>query len=227
MAPTSWSRLFRIIWRINGVAILLLLTLSIIGLSGTLLSGVFSSSQSKEPPSPNVAPSEAGKPELRLGGFERIYPTSVVKAELRESASGDSFSFKGSDHATIHNVLFFDTNDGKSWWLLPNSNSTIEAELPISLPNNGQETNIAILYKITDPSEKQKSSSLVLTDPKGLKKINLFSGNPEIDEVITFSTTDAKVLFHDAVGYHVISVNPSETTKVRETPIPFTYPPQK
>ena len=227
MQSSTWSRVFRNIWRINGVAMLLLLALAIVGISSSLISSLVRSSPTHEVQSPNVAPPEEGKPKLRLGRFEQIGSTSIVRAELRSSES-DSFTIKssGGGNGTTHNVLFVDTNDGKSWWLLPDSNSIIEGEQTLAIPGSGTDSPLAKVFHFTDPINKS-SSSLVLADLKGIKKISLVTGAIELDQVITLSATEAKVVFHDAKGFHVTSVNPTETTKLRDAPISFVFPPRK
>ena len=226
MHAFSWSRVFRIIWRINGAAILLLLLLACIGVLTNLLSGLFRSSRHAPANQVALAPAVEGKPQLRLGSFDRIRSTTVLRADLRSPAKDSFSSYKGGGDSASHNVLFFDTADGKSWWLLPNSDNSIQSEQTIALPGDGIDKPLGKLFHLVD-DEDEKSSSLLLTDLKGTKQLTICTGEILLDEVIAFSPTNAKVVYHNAGGYHLISVNPSEITKIAEAPISFSFPPRK
>ena len=225
MQSTSWSKVFRNIWRVNAVAIFLLVTISVVGLSATLLSGLFRSSHRNQAVSPDLAPQEPGKPELRLGQFARIGSSNVIRAELRQLGEG-SFSIKGS-RSISHNVLFVDTTEGKSWWLLPNSNSTIAEEHEMSVTRSGIEISLGKVYLIdAGGTENEKQSSLVLADPKGIKQVVVAKGGILVDELITFSAEEARLLYHDQAGYHLALINPSETKLVNDNKLPITFPPR-
>jgi hypothetical protein len=225
MTSISWPRVFRIVWRINGLALLLLLLLAVVGLGGTLVSGLFRMSHASQAPQPNVAPAEEGQPELRLGAFERILGSTVLRADLH-SPERDSFSSYKGGSSVSHNVLFYDTQDGKSWWLLPDSESRIASEETVALPGQGMDAPLAKVFLVSDPA-RADADSLMLTDLKGLKRVPLAQGNLRLDEVLCFSKDDAKVLYHDPAGYHLVTVNPTDIAKVREAPVTFAFPPRK
>ncbi|WLT32739.1 hypothetical protein [Geothrix sp. PMB-07] len=224
MQSATWSRVFRIVWRINAVALLLLVLLAIVGITSTLVSALFSSSASKQAPSPNVAPAEAGKPTLRLAQFEQIASTGIIRAELRSPESG-SFSIKGGS-GTAHNILFIDTADGRSWWLLPNSDLSIEGDRTIALPGTGMDSPLGKVYNLVDPNNPNMSS-ILLSDLKGIKKSTLASGSVVLDQVVALSPNEAKIIYHDEKGFHVAVVNPVEATKIRESSLSITFPPRK
>lgn len=225
MSTIPWPRLFRIIWRINGAALLLLLLLALVGLSGTLLSGLFRTSRGEEVQAPGVAPAAEGEPELRLGAFQPVGDTGVLRADLR-SPSGDSFGgYKGGGGA-VHNVLFVDASNGKSWWLLPHSGWVIESEQAISVQAGGMEAPLAKVFHLVDEA-MPKASSLRLTDVKGLKQTTLAIGDLGLDEVIASSRTVAQVVYHDAGGYRLVTVNPTDLVKVREVPLAIAFPPRR
>lgn len=225
MDKTKTNTLFRTIWRLNGIVIFGAITIGTLIFIAVLINMLIDN-VSKEPskPAPNVAPVAEGKPKLQLGNFERVLDSSIVKAGLGES--GSSYSLK-SGPSGDHNLLFLDTKTGQSWWLLPDSNSVITSKTEISLEQDKQTQQLAMVYEITTAQKPAAVSTLLLTDPQGIKKLVLASGDLQLDEVISLSSTEAKVLFHKSNGYFVITVNPSEITKIQESAIAFTYPPQK
>lgn len=225
MTTFSWSRVFRIVWRINGLALLLLLLLALVGLSGVLWSGMFRNAGASQAPQPNVAPAVDGKPELRLGDFERVQGSTVLRADLR-SPEGDSFGSSKGGSTVSHNILFYDTLDGKSWWLLTDSDADIASEETVALPGQGMDAPLAKVFLVSDPA-RADADSLMLTDLKGLKRVPLAQGNLRLDEVLCFSKDDAKVLYHDPAGYHLVTVNPTDIVRVREAPVTFAFPPRK
>lgn len=225
MDEAKTNSLFRTIWRLNGVVIFGAITLGtlifIVALITMLIDNV---RDEPSKPAPNVAPVAEGKPKLQLGNFERVLDSSIVKAGLGES--GSSYSLKGGPSGD-HNLLFLDTRTGQSWWLLPDSNAVITRKADISLEQDKQTQQLATVYEMTTAQKPAAVSTLLLADPQGIKKLVLASGDLQLDEVITLSSTEAKVLFHKSNGYFVITVNPSEITKTQESAIAFTYPPQK
>lgn len=226
MKPISWSKVFRNVWRVNALALFLLLTLSVLAISTSLISGFFRSSRRAKATAPDLAPQEQGKPELRLGQFTRVGSSSVMRSELRESGGG-SFSIKSSG-SIARNVLFIDANDGKSWWLLPDSNSTIEEDHEISLTQNGAEVHLGRVYLVgSDVKETVKQSSILLSDAKGNNQVVIAKGNILIDELTTVSAVEARLLYHDSTEYHLASINPSETKLIKDTKVPIVFPPRK
>lgn len=226
MTPNKTDKFFQTIWRFNGAVILLVITIGVIAIVGALAVGLYDvvTSSKKEDPAPNVAPVAEGKPELRLGRFERINGTSVMKAPLSEH--GGSYNLK-SEYGGQHNLLFVETQSGKSWWLLPHSNASIESEHTLELKQNTESNSIATLYEVSETHEKKPPKSLLLADVTGQKKLMLVSGDIELDEVVTLSTNEAKVIYHNNSGYHIITVNPSTVVKLQEIAVTFAYPPQK
>lgn len=225
MTSFSWSRLFRLVWRINGLALLLLLVLAVLGAGGLLVSGLARSAGTQGVPRPNVAPAVEGRPELRLDGFERIPGTDVLRADLRTRDGGSFSSYKGGGSAS-HNVLFLDARDGKSWWLLPDSDSEIAAEQAVTLQEGQMDAPLAKVFLLRDPA-RPEGDRLLLTDPKGLRRAPLAQGDLRLDEVVAFSRDEARVLYHDAVGYHLVTINPTDIAKVRESAVTFAFPPRK
>ncbi|MBL0313466.1 MAG: hypothetical protein IPP78_12295 [Holophagaceae bacterium] len=210
----------------NALALFLLLTLSLIAISTSLVSGFFRSSHRTQATAPDLAPQEQGEPELRLGQFSRVGSSSVIRAELRESGGG-SFSLKSSG-SIIRNVLFIDANDGKSWWLLPDSNSAIEEDHELSLTQNGAEIPFGRVYLVgSGEKETSKQSSIILADAKGNNQVVIAKGSILIDELTTFSVAEAKLLYHDSTEYRLASINPSETKLIKDTKMPIVFPPRK
>ena len=228
MRSISWSKVFRNVWRVNAVAIFLLLTFAVIGISASLISGLFRTSNRNQTIAPDLAPQEQGKPELRLGDFKRVGTSNILRAELREIGEG-SFSLKSSGSSSIaHNVLFIDTTNGKSWWLLPDSNSSIEEDHELSLTQNGTEVLFGRVYLIeSGQQENKKEDSLILTDSNGKNQAVLAKGRILIDDLTTFSAGEANLLYHDSAEYHLASINPSETKLIKDTKVPIAFPPRK
>ncbi len=226
MRTISWSKVFRVVWRVNAVGIFLVMVLAVVGLSATLLSELLRSSPRPQAVAPEVAPQEAGKPELRLGSFQRLEGTSVVRAELSETGGG-SFRLKGSG-STTRNILFVDTSDGKSWWLLPNSDSVIAGEQDVSLVENGTSIPLGRLYSIdSEGPDKKAETTLVFADSKGTRQVTVAKGGVEIDGVFTLNREEARVVYRDPTGYHLAVINPTEAKLIRDSKWAITFPPRK
>jgi len=226
MRAISWAKVFRVVWRVNAVGIFLVVVLAVVGLSATLLSELFRSSHRAQVATPEAAPQEAGKPELRLGNFMAIEGTQVARAELMELGEG-SFSLKGS-RSTSRNILFVDTSDGNSWWLLPHSDSVIAGEQEVAMVENGTSIPLGRLYSIeSEGPDRKPQTALVFADAKGTRQITLAKGIVEIGGVFTPSREETRVLYRDPTGNHLAVVNPTEMKLLRDTKWAITFPPRK
>jgi hypothetical protein len=116
------SRVFRTIWRLNGVLILLAFVL-VGGMA--LLAATTSAVWSR----PNRAPPAAVMPvtgeKLFFGSVETVDGSSFVLIPLEARRPGAGFS-SGSSHVTeTRNLLFYDASSGVAHWLRPDHSAVI------------------------------------------------------------------------------------------------------
>lgn len=221
MKPMTWGRFTRNIWRINGIALFLMLLLGLGTLLSSLLSNLFSARSHVASTGIPRVPQESGKPELRLGPFQQVGSTSIIRAELSEP-SGDSFSIKGGS-GQVHNILFVDTQAAKSWWLLPDSEGVILSEHTIAEPGRGMDSPLA---KVLCVSNEQDRKSILLVDLKGSRSLSLAEGEVILDEVVYLSDKEARVVYHDLKEYRIAVVHPTDITLISESAFSVQFQPR-
>lgn len=121
------ERLFVWVWRINGLLLLALALLGVIGGAALVFNTtLFWSRERPEQKLTNVAGADLGARDLRLGGFRSIAGTQLLYAEL---ASPSQYIGSGSSGGlgSAHNLLFFDITSKKAHWLFADHAQTIES----------------------------------------------------------------------------------------------------
>jgi hypothetical protein len=107
------NRIFRAIWRIDGV--IFLLTFAVAG--GVILADAASSSLFRRHVQPVADSADSpGGEQLGFGSLEPLEGTRFVVLPLG-SRRGDSSSFSGEDAGRVRNLLFYDTQTGETRWL--------------------------------------------------------------------------------------------------------------
>jgi hypothetical protein len=114
------NRIFRAIWRIDGALILL----AFIAAGGVILVGVASSLFRRHAePAAEIADSPGGE-KLGFGSLEPLEGTRFVVLPLG-SRRGDSGSYSSEDTSRVRNLLFYDTETGKTRWLRPDHSGVV------------------------------------------------------------------------------------------------------
>ncbi len=126
------NRLFRTIWRINGVALLLAFVL----LAGAALVGTASAIwRSSAHRSEGAAIGAAGEERFSFGDVREIEGTAEVVIPLHSRhpyGGGSSGPFSsGGNELTIRNLLFYDAAAGSSRWLRPDHRGVVVAWEPL------------------------------------------------------------------------------------------------
>lgn len=117
-------RIFRGIWRINGILILLVF---VVAGAAVLVDAVTSRFRHRAEPAAIADSPETGSPggeKLGFGSIDRLEGTPFVVLPLL-SRSGDSGSYSSGDGERVRNLLFYDTATGKTRWLRPDHSGVI------------------------------------------------------------------------------------------------------
>lgn len=119
------DKIFRWIWRVNGVALFVLSIAGVVTLALLVANvGIFATRERPEENVTEIAGTRIESTALRLGDFNEIIGTSVLYAPLgTESEYIGSGSSGGV--ANSRNLLFFDTATKKTHWLLRDNNESI------------------------------------------------------------------------------------------------------
>ena len=119
------DRFFAWVWRINGLLLLALGLVAVVGAVALIFNiALFWSRDRPEQRLTQVAGANLTAQDLRLGDFRRIAGTQFLYARL---APPSEYIGSGSSGGlgTAHNLLFFDTVTKKAHWLLPDNDQTL------------------------------------------------------------------------------------------------------
>jgi len=129
------SRLFRLVWRINALVILV---------AGVLASAVATlaltflwreQTQTREVRGVvNIAGAEVQQEKFRLGRFEPLRSVGLLRASLTSEQEYDQAAFSKSASA-IRNYLFFDPTTRESRWLLPSNGQVFLLDVDLFYPS--------------------------------------------------------------------------------------------
>lgn len=223
MQIPSSTRFFRFVWRANGLAFFVLLTLGILSMGFAWISSMGSSTSKTQAQQPHLAPRESGKKPLQLGLFEAVPQSKCVRAELFDD-SNRGYSIKNSYNHETHNLLFADLQTGNTWWLLPHSDSIIRESLPIKASEKDSNPPMAWLHLIESNRAQTRTFELLLANPKGQQQLSLAKGQLTLEACIPISSQETRVIYRNERSYFALTLNPSTLTKVSETPLNIQFP---
>lgn len=223
MRGRMWDRFFRVVWRINGVAILLILFSTMAVLLTEAVAPLLRHTRPRDERSALAPPDVEGKPTLRLTEFAASGRPGILRARL-VSTRPPAYVSSGAQEGVTHNFLFLNTRDGKTWWLLPDADSTVIAEDDVTF-EQGEGTVLARLIRVQN-GDDAAHVTLLLTDVTGVKRTILATGVLEWVEVSVTSPTEASVVYLDSSGHHLLIIDPAACSVVREVPFKVEFPPR-
>jgi hypothetical protein len=123
------TRFFRTIWRINGIALCLVIVIgllaAVIGLIAMVVSEV---ARTHSKGATLLAQTDATHSDWRLGNFENLPGAETLYASVTlDQEFGGSSSYRSKETSAICNYLFVRTTDKSSHFLLPNNQSIVRS----------------------------------------------------------------------------------------------------
>ena len=212
------ARAFRWIWRINGVAILLVAVAALLGIAALFISEMSDNRRRAEAAvaAPVIAKKDT-QSDLRLGDPRQIAGTTILRAELQavdRPATGLSGS---SDNTVTHNILFIDTATGASRLLLPSHRRVVDAtyEIDETCPTMTCKP-VASVVLIRDTRDAE-TGDLVVHDPAGTKILTAAQGIRTIHSATAVGPSELVVLFERGGRYILARFDRASLTKIAET----------
>ena len=173
------QKVFRLLWRINAVLILVAAGAITFGV-GTLLVGQFGASLARvrEAESGPLVAGTTTDPHLFLGQSSVVPGTSFMRADLLLHRDGGGFSSGG--YAETRNVLFIDPAEKESRWLLPDDKHIIvESSDVVANEDPGKSKRVVatvVLVKAGDGDRQTSKGRLLLFGPSGSPIIEVADG---------------------------------------------------
>jgi len=183
------EKLFRILWRINAVVILL--TGISVCLICTVLGYYFVNSIPRTN-TPTLAKADEqstvqSAKEWKITSAERIQRGNIIRCELSSGNYYKGGSFSSRDTAATLNYLYYDLASGNSRWLLPTFNSVINAKDDMYFPGIPLDERSLRWTSFTVAEAGAHSLSYAIANPDGTSYRVLLK---DVDEIINASLVD-------------------------------------
>jgi hypothetical protein len=196
-------RFFRIVWRINAIVLLLAAAAAILllGIGAVELGADFFRSRGDRDVV-TVAGQRVESSRFQFEDFERLPGTNVLRAPLVVYESY-GFASSGGGRAT-RNYLYYDSSTRNAHWLLPDNKKLISwsCDLKTSKTSLEEPRVLGSLYAVVEQDfdhdgqlTSSDLSSVLLTDPAGVKETQIFDRVSSIQGCEVLSPASA-VLFY-------------------------------
>jgi hypothetical protein len=210
------QRLFRYVWRINGVLILLAAVIIILTVGGFLLQDLWRAARRRQDADVRLSmPDTRPNARLSLGRASLVRGTNVMRAELKgESGSGKYSS--GYDSET-RNILFIEPGNRKGRWLLPDNNHFIADSNDFTDEKNPDEKRVIATAALVVPRDKPDNTGgrLILFDATGKNLVEIASDVREI-HITSAGANELTILFERDNRLVLATFDPRTHAKLRE-----------
>ncbi len=176
----KWQRMFRYLWRVNAVLILVAAGAITFGV-GALLVDQFGASKarSREAESGPLAGAGTSDPRLFLGQASVVPGTVFMRADLLRHHEGGGFSSGG--YAETRNILFIDPSEKQARWLLPDDKHVIveRTEVATEDQEDGKSKRAVAtvaLVKAGDADRQTGTGALLVFGPSGTPIVQVADG---------------------------------------------------
>lgn len=224
---SKWQKVFRYLWRINAVLILVAAGAITFGV-GALLVTQFgaSSARTREAQSGPLAGSGTSDPRLFLGQASVVPGSPFMRADLLLHHDGGGFSSGG--YAETRNVLLIDPGDEDARWLLPDDEHVIVESSDV-VANEGESKSkrtvaTLALVKASGSDRQTAKGRLLLFGPSGRPIVEVSDGVRAL-HVAALSGDQVTVLYERDRQLVVALFDPASLAKQREQAM--TVPPLK
>jgi len=211
------QRLFRYVWRINAILILVA-TAGICLLAGTTLIsllGAGSSRRERAEAAPAVGTADAGE-RLFLSDVRLVPGTSVFRGELMVYRSGRGFSSGYGGDREIRNLLFIEDQSKEGRWLLPDHDHILTNHIDVGGPHDkctdAPTVATVALVKTTQADALAAEGTLLLFNPSGSKVQTVAEGVRAIHSA-TLEHGAILVLFERHRKYAMAAFDPASLAK--------------
>lgn len=176
---TRPQKLFRYLWRVNAILILVAAGAISFGVGALLLSewGSRSAMRREAEAGPPLAGAQAD-PRMSLAQASVVAGTHVMRAQLLLSRGGGGFSSGG--YSETRNILFVQPGEKAARWLLPDNQHVISDSADLVAdkedPKAKRTMATAALVKAADAELDVAKGKLLLFDPPGTRIVEVADG---------------------------------------------------
>jgi len=210
------------VWRINAVAILLILAAALIGIGWGVVSDVARNlTRQKAPAAQPVAQEDSAAP-LKLGPPRTVAGTRILRAELLRTRPESSYG-SSSDPSETHNILFIDPATGASSWLLKSHKNIVAyTEDILAGEDSKQERPLVASIALVKPSAGNDDvgvGELFVFDASGAQVTSIGDKVRLVHAALAVSSSEFVVVFERGGKYHLARFDSATRRKISEAEI--------
>jgi hypothetical protein len=214
------QKIFRYLWRVNGVLILVAMGTITFAVGSLLLEEFARNSvrnREAETGIPVAAPDSSA--HLSLGRAVLVPGTDVMRADLTVNREGKSLSSSGYNET--RNILFINPSQGEAHWLLPDNDHVIweSSDVPDEKdPKTKRIIATAALVKPAIDRPDTVNGRLLLFEPSGKKTVDVANDVREIHVASLFGG-ELTILYERERRLVLAAFDPGSLAKKREQKI--------
>jgi len=216
---TKFQKLFRYVWRIDAVLILIAAGAITFGVGAMVTSEFGARSARSRDAEAGVPVAADPKTSLSLGNTSQVPGTNVLRADLFLDRGGAGFSSGG--YREIRNILFIEPGQKSAHWLLPDNDHQIVDNSDIGERKTDDPKRIiatAVLVKPTTGTPESSTGKLLLFDPSGRNIVQVADGVRQIHHA-SFGNGDLTILYERNRHFVMASFDSTSLTKHSEQEI--------
>ena len=213
------QKLFRYLWRINAVLILLAAGAVTFGIGGLLVQEFgFKAARNREAEAGIAVAGPNSKLDLVLSRASVVEGTQVMRAQLQRFPGEAKFS--SGYNSETRNILFIEPGQKAAHWLLPdNDHIVVDSSDITDLRENQKRVMVtAVLVKSAAESPESALGRLLLFDPPG-KKIVEVADHTRTIQVASIKGGELSILYERDKRLFLDVFDPQSLAKLREQEI--------
>jgi len=197
------QKLFRYLWRINAILILMAAGAITFGVGVLIFQEFGWRANARRNAETGVQVAVEPKVDLILGHAEPIPGSVILRAEL--TVSRGSVKFNSGGYSETRNILFIDPTQKAAHWLVPDNDHVIAEHSDINETDSqrGKLIATAMLVKPRSDQEELVAGRLLLVDPTGTNIVEVSSDVRDL-QVATHRGDELTLLYER--NRHLISV---------------------
>jgi hypothetical protein len=189
------QKIFRYVWRINAILILLAALVITVTVGFFLLQDVWRSAMRRRDADVRLSvPDSSRNARLSLSRAALVPGTNVMRAELQGPSEGGKYS---SDYGReTRNILFIEPGNKKGRWLLSDNNHFVTDSHDFTEEKNDEKRVLAtaIVVRPTQPSNDSAHGKLVLFEVTGKNVVEIANHVQEI-HITSVAGFELNILF--------------------------------
>jgi hypothetical protein len=216
------GRFFRYVWRINAVAILLILAAAIVAMGLSFVSDIARQAGRHRTPAAQPIAQEDSETPLKLGPPRTVAGTKTLRLELTKTRPASKGYGSSSDSSETRNILFVDPATGASTWLLKSHKSIVAYTEDIHADDDSKQNRLLASIALVKPevdNDDSATGELLVFDASGGQIASVGGKVRSVHAAVAVNRAEFIVVFERGGKYHIARFDSATRRKTGETEI--------